>query len=182
MKATPALAALVLALASFGACAQMSPGLWEHSVKFKSQSGDMEKSMAQMQAQMAALPPDQRKMVEQMMAKNGVGMGAQGMTARTCVTKEQAERLEPPPMGRGECKQDVVSRTSNSLKVKWACAGKDPSSGEGEIRFSSDKAFTGHAIVNSVHNGKPERMDMDTTGRWISAECGEIKPRNAGKP
>ena len=40
----------------------MAPGLWEHNVKFKSQSGEMEKSRAEMQAEIASLPPDQRKM------------------------------------------------------------------------------------------------------------------------
>jgi hypothetical protein len=176
-----ALAASVLALASFGAVAQMAPGLWEHTVKFKSQSGEMEKSMADAQARMAALPPDQRKMVEQMMAKQGVSMGAQGMTARTCITPEQAKRMEPPPIERENCTQDVVSRTSKSMKLKWACTGKDPSNGEGEITFTSDKTFTGHAIVNNVRNGKPDRMDMDTTGHWVAADCGDVKPRNGGK-
>ena len=176
-----ALAALALALASFGAGAQMVPGLWEHTVKFKSQSGEMEKSMADAQARMAALPPDQRKMVEQMMAKQGVSMGAQGMTARTCITPEQAKRMEPPPIERENCTQDVVSRTSKSMKLKWACTGKDPSNGEGEITFTSDKTFTGHAIVNNVRNGKPDRMDMDTTGHWVAADCGDVKPRNGGK-
>jgi hypothetical protein len=176
-----ALAASVLAFASFGAVAQMTPGLWEHTVKFKSQSGEMEKSMADAQARMAALPPDQRKQVEQMMAKQGVSMGAQGMTARTCVTPEQAKRMEPPPIERENCTQDVVSRTAKSMKLKWACTGKDPSNGEGEITFTSDKTFTGHAIVNSVRNGKPDRMDMDTTGHWLAADCGDVKPRNAGK-
>src|SRR6478736_4257896 len=102
-----------LAVSSFAAAAQgMAPGLWEHSVKFKSQSGEMEKSKAEMQAEMAALPPDQRKMVEQMMAKKGMSFDAEGTTLRVCVTKEQAERMEPLPMSKEDCKQDVVSRTS----------------------------------------------------------------------
>ena len=38
------------------AAAGMAPGLWEHSVKFKSQSGEMEARKAHMQAEIAALP------------------------------------------------------------------------------------------------------------------------------
>jgi len=174
--------ASALAFASLPAAAQMAPGLWEHTMKFKSQSGDMEKQMADAQARMASLPPDQRKMVEQMMAKNGVSMGPQGMTARSCVTKEQAARMEPLPMGRGECTQEVVSRTSNSMKVKWVCGGKDPSNGEGEIHFSNDKTFAGRAVMNNMHNGKPERTDVDTTGHWLASDCGDIKPRTPAKP
>ena len=175
------LAGALVALVLPSVAAAMAPGLWEHSVKFKSQSGEMEARRAHMQAEIAAMPPERRRMVEQMMAKQGVSMGAQGMTARSCVTPEQAKRMDPPPMERGECTQDVVSRSSKSMKLKWACAGKDPSNGEGEITFTSDKTFTGHAIVNSMRNGKPDRMDMDTTGRWLGADCGDVKPRNAGK-
>jgi hypothetical protein len=157
--------------------AAMAPGLWEHSVKFKSQSGEMEARRAHMQAEIAALPPERRKMVEEMMAKKGMSLDGQSTTLRICVTKEQAERMEPLPINREECKQDVVSRTSSSMKVKWTCGGENPSNGEGEIRFSSDKAFTGRAVVNSLHEGKPDRMDVESVGKWVSADCGSIKPR-----
>jgi len=74
---------------------RMRPGLWEHSFTVKSQSGQMEKAMADMQQQMASMPPEQRKMMEDMMAKQGMSMGAQGRSVKMCITKEQAERDEP---------------------------------------------------------------------------------------
>jgi len=159
------------------AAAAMAPGLWEHSVKFKSQSGEMEARRAHMQAEIAAMPPERRRMVEQMMAKQGMSFDDQGTTLRVCVSKEQAERMEPLPISREECKQDVVSRTSSSMKVKWVCGGDHPSNGEGEIRFSSDKAFTGRAVVNSLREGKPDRLDVESVGKWVSADCGSVKPR-----
>lgn len=182
-RTTLASAAVVLAFAPLASTAAgMAPGLWEQSVKFKSQSGDMEARKAHMQAEIAALPPEKRQMVEQMMAKRGMSFDAESTTVRNCVTKEQAERMEPLPMNKEECKQDVVSRTSSSMKVRWQCSGRNPSSGEGEIRFSSDKAFTGHAVVNSVHEGKPDRMDVESVGKWVSADCGSVKPRTSAKP
>ncbi len=162
--------------------AGMAPGLWEHSIKFKSQSGDMEARKARMQAEIAAMPPERRKMVEDMMAKRGMSFDAQGTTLRVCVTKEQAERMEPLPMNREECKQDVVSRSASSFKIRWTCGGNNPSNGEGEMRFSSDKAFTGTAVVNTVHDGKPDRMDVESVGKWVSADCGTVKPRTGPKP
>ena len=183
LRFAPSSAFAALALSSFAVAAQgMAPGLWEHNVKFKSQSGEMEKSRAEMQAEIESLPPDQRRMVEQMMAKKGMSFDAQGTILRICVSKEQAARMEPLPMNKAECKQDVVSRTSSSMKIRWACGGNDPSNGEGEIHFSSDKAFTGRAVVNSVHQGKPDRMDVESVGKWVSADCGDVKPRTAGKP
>ena len=183
MNARTVAVAAALAGASFAVAAQMAPGLWEHTIQMKpAGGGDMEKQMADMQKQMASMPPDQRKMVEQMMANRGVSMGPQGTTVKVCVTKEDVERKSVPQMGRGECTQDVVSRTSNSIKVKWQCAGKEPSSGEGEMNFSSDKAYTGKSVMHMVRNGKPETVNTDQSGKWLGADCGDIKPRSATRP
>lgn len=52
------LAVAPVALACMGASAQtMKPGLWEHSFTMKSQSGKMEQGMAELQKQIAAMPP-----------------------------------------------------------------------------------------------------------------------------
>jgi hypothetical protein len=34
-------------------------------------------------------------------------------------------------------------------------------------------------LVNTVRNGQPERMEMQTKMRWLAADCGDIKPFNA---
>jgi len=154
---------------------KMRPGLWEHSFTTKSQSGQMEKSMAEMQQQLASMPPEQRKMMEQMMAQQGVGMGAQGRSVRMCITKEQAERDEIPQQ-QGNCTQQVVQRSGNTVKMKFSCTGNPPTSGESEVTFSSPTAYTGRSVVNTTIEGKPDRMTMEQSGKWLSAECGEVKP------
>lgn len=154
---------------------KMRPGLWEHSFTMKSQSGQTEKAMRDMQQQMASMPPEQRKMMEQMMAQQGMGMGAPGRSVKVCITKEQAERDEVPQQ-EGRCTQQVVQRTANTIKVKFTCAGNPPSSGEGEVTFLSPTAYTGRTTVNTTVEGKPERMNMEQSGKWLSADCGNIKP------
>ena len=165
-----------LALAAFSASAQsMKPGLWEHSFTMKSQSGQMEKGMAEMQKQMAAMPPEQRKMMEQMLAQSGVGMGAKANTVKVCISAEQAARLDIPQKD-GQCKQDITQRSGSTMKFKFSCAGQPPTSGEGEITFSSPTSYTSKSVVNTAVEGKPERMTMDQTGQWLSADCGALKP------
>jgi hypothetical protein len=174
---TTALFAAACALAVHTSHAQtqkMRPGLWEHSFTMKSQSGQMEKSMADMQQQMASMPPEQRRMVEEMMAKQGMSMGPQGRSIRMCITKEQAERDEIPQ--QENCKQQVVQRTANTIKMKFSCTGNPPTSGESEVTFSSPTAYTGKSVVTTAVNGKPERMTMDQNGKWLSADCGNIQP------
>src|ERR1041384_6387653 len=101
MKSPSAPMALI-ALAAFAALpagaqpGKLQPGLWEQALTMKSASGQMESQMAQMQQQLASMPPDQRKMVEDMMAKQGVAMGGGGRntTIKMCISPEQAERGE----------------------------------------------------------------------------------------
>ena len=50
-------------------------------------------------------------------------------------------------------------------------------SGEGEMTFAGDKAYTGRSTMTSQVNGKPERMNMEMAGKWLAADCGNIKPR-----
>lgn len=92
----------------------------------------------------------------------------------------------PDPARRATCPQQVrvqATRGVANLELdedQCACGGNDPSSGEGEIRFF--ERFTGRAVVNSVQQGEPDRMDVERIGNWVASDCGAVKPRTAGKP
>ena len=153
---------------------KMRPGLWEHSHTMTSQSGQIEQATAQMQKQLAALPPEQRKMMEQMMQKQGVSMGPKGTSVKVCVTQADADRDQLP--ADSGCTWQVTQRSANAMKTKFTCVGPPPSSGEGEFTFLSPTAYTGKAVMQMVVDGKPERMNLEHSGRWLSADCGTIKP------
>lgn len=169
---------LLAASASLAQPAKMQPGLWEQQVTMKSASGQMEAQMAQMQQQMASMPPEQRKMVEQMMARQGVGMGAAGQphTVRLCITPEQAERQDVAQHD-GNCKQELLQRSGSTLRYRFTCTGENAATGEGEYTLASPASYSGKASVVMQVKGKPEKMDMTAQGRWVSADCGAIKPR-----
>ena len=178
MKLRHILFALAAACFGISASAQnMKPGLWEVTNNMKSASGDMEKAQAQAQAQMANMPPDQRKMMEEMMAKQGVKPGAGGsggMSVKTCMTKEMVERNELPAQ-QGDCKTTHQSRSGNTMKFAVACT-KPPSTGEGQVTFISPEAYTMKMVVNSESRGKPEKMNMEGGGKWLGSDCGNIRP------
>jgi hypothetical protein len=169
------LLAAALAFIAVPACAQtFAPGLWQHTMSLK--GGQMEQAMAEMQQQLAALPTEQRRQMEQMMAQRGIGIGAQGTTVKVCLTKEDAARMAEPQFREG-CKQQVVQRSGNKLKVKFECGQPEPASGEGEFTFSGDKAYTGVSTMTAQVDGKPQQMQMQTSGQWISADCGAVKAK-----
>jgi len=175
---------LALALAAGAVCpatAQtMKPGLWE--IQNKMNDPRMNDAMAEMQKQLAAMPPEQRKQMEAMMANQGVKLapGAQGMTVQVCMTKEQVERNEMPMDSKSDCKVTSQSRSGNTTKMAFACANP-PSSGEGQFTVTGPDAYSSKMTVKTVVNGKPETTQMEGAGKWLGADCGAVRPLAAPK-
>jgi len=166
---------LVLTAAATGA-QTIKPGLWEMSTRMGGGSGDMEKLMAESQKHMDAMPPEQRKKIAEMMAKQGISMGApgSGMSVKICMTKDMIERNEVTRQ-EGNCKQTGTQKTGNTMTFSVACTNP-PSTGEGQVIFSSPEAYTSKMTIHTTRQGKPETMKMESSGKFLSTDCGAIKP------
>jgi hypothetical protein len=178
MKRTLTTAAMLLggALLWLPAAAQKSEaGLWEYRITLKSGSGRMEGAMAQMQQELAKMPPEQRKMMEQMMASQGMGIGGGANAVRLCISKEQAERDEMPT-GDDKCRPTSLTRSGNTLRFAFVCEGEPPTQGKGSYTFQGGRAFSGQTVMDTVVDGKPERIESQIQGRWLGADCGIIQP------
>jgi len=175
---TPLLLGVTLA-ATTAHAQSIKPGLWEMTQKVDG-SAQMDQAMAQMQQQMASMPPAQRKQMEDMLARQGKAMptpgAGGGMAMKVCITPEMAARQDMPMQGDGDCTNTVTSRSATALKMSFVCK-KPPSSGEGTYTFSGDAAYTVKMVMNTTHQGKPQTMTMDGQGKWLSADCGTVKPR-----
>jgi hypothetical protein len=178
MKALPCLLALAFAAALAPAAAQqrLKPGLWEMTHKMQG-NAQMDQAMAEMQKQLAAMPPEQRKQMEAMMAGKGMqmgGMGPGGMSMRMCLTKEMVERDEIPA-NNSDCKTTNRSRSGNTLKFAFSCT-KPPSSGESEVTVNGSDSFISKTRATTTASGKSETVTMEGSGKWVAADCGSIKP------
>ncbi len=157
------------------AAQNMKPGLWEITNKM---GGEQGAQMAEMQKQMASMPPEQRKMMQEMMAKQGVNMapGGGGMAVRVCITKEMAARNEAPAGQQGDCKQEQVKRSGNTTRFKFTCTNP-PGSGEGEYTLHSPESYSMKMnMTGQSAKGRPGNMTMDAQGKFISSDCGNVKP------
>ncbi|MBQ0945367.1 DUF3617 domain-containing protein [Ideonella sp. 4Y16] len=161
--------------AAAAAQTRLQPGLWEQTQQMKSGSGQMEAQMAQAQARLAALPPEQRKMVEQMMAQQGVGMGSAPASVRLCLSKEQTEGGDVP-RADGRCTHQVSQRSGNTLHYSFQCNGNPPSSGEGDYTVNSPTSYSTQMTMKTVVKGQPETIQMTQQGRFVSSDCGALKP------
>ena len=171
------LAALVLGASALGAQSQVSKaGLWEVTSKLGG-IAEMDNAMTQMQQQMASMPPEQRKQVQAMMAKQGVSMSSTpgAMSSKMCLTKDMVERSQMPVQTQGDCTSTTSNKTSTGMTFKFTCASP-PSSGEGQYTFMGDSAYSMKMKMNSPQQGKPVIMTMDSSGKWLGADCGSTKP------
>ncbi len=75
---------------------EMRPGLWKHSFAVESQNGEVESAIREMQQQLRNMPPQQRRIMEQMMAAQGVQFGPSGQSVKVCVSEEEAARGDVP--------------------------------------------------------------------------------------
>jgi len=170
--------ALAAACAAFGASAQnLKPGLWE--VRHKMQgTPEMERQLEEARKQMAAMPPEQRRQMEAMMAGRGVQMGVGGHSVRMCLTREMVERNEIPAQ-QGDCRMTNQQRTGNTLKVNFTCTNP-PSSGESRMTINSPESYAMKTTASSSIDGRVETMSVEGSGKWVGADCGSLKPPAGG--
>jgi hypothetical protein len=171
--------ALFLMLCAGAAAAQnMKPGLWEVNTKMGG-NPELEKAMAAMQQQLASMPPEQRKMMEDMMAKQGVNLagagGGGGINVKMCVTREMAARNQLPVQTQGDCTSTHTPLVNGTMKYSFTCKNP-PSSGEGEVSFSGDSSYSMKMRATSSVKGQAQQMEMSAVGKWAAADCGNIKP------
>ncbi len=181
-NAMRAFCGLALSVCAIGAYGQsIKPGLWEISSQMQG-SKEMNEAMAEARKAMEGMPPEQRKMMQDMMAKQGVQMGTGpggGMSIKICLTQEMIDRNDVASH-KGDCTHTQSPRMGNTMKFSFVCT-QPPSSGEGTITFSGSESYSVKMTTSSTVRGQTEKIEMQNSGRWLGNECGSIKPINVPK-
>jgi len=170
--------AAATALVCTAALAQshLRPGLWEEQVSIKTDDAQANAAMAQMKEKLASMPPDQRAMIEKMMAGHGMGMGGAPSSVRVCMTKEQVER-DFTPDNSGRCQRTHVNRSGNVIKFDFTCTSSQRDvSGQGTLTLMGDSAFAMSSAADTVTQNKTMHIQTDIAGKFVSGDCGDVKP------
>lgn len=148
------------------AAGHMKPGLWQITSK-----SDMMKNMPKM-------PPEQLEKMRQM-GINIPTMQDGAMTTKMCVTKEMAERDQPPhgAQERIGCKPANVQYAGNSYSSDIVCDGP-MMKGEGKVKgtFSDGVSYNSTYDFKGTSHGRPVDQHMESSGKWMGADCGDVKP------
>ena len=148
---------------------EIQPGLWEISSSNMQVDGQALPGMEQMLEQLKNMPPEQRQLMERMMAEQGVQLGDKGV--RVCMSEAQIKAQQIPMQDpKSGCTHEVTERSAELWKFRFNCPNGQ---GEGETRFLSDKEFTSQ--VKGNYDG--QNSSMESHARWVSADCGALQPR-----
>ncbi len=179
MKSIPLIAFLIAAaIVSASAMAAeplFKPGLWETSNKAGGANGSqMSALIAAAQQQMGNMDPAQRAKIEGMMARNGVVLENGGVKAKACITPAMAARQQMPVGQKGGCNYRFSPVAGNSISYTFSCS-KPAASGEGTAVFNSPTDYTASTRINGGEGGGTS-MTIESTGRWLGKDCGNIAP------
>lgn len=174
------LVALALPLLATSALAgDMKAGLWEiKPIRQIVDGQDMRAQMAEMQRQMASLPPEQRRQMEAMMGRQGMGMGPGG-TARLCVSEEMARRDAPVVDPEGRCQPTNLSRSGNTVRYEVDCTMDGQRMvGKGESTASGN---TIHSRMDATMMGSSGRhaMQSESQMNYLGPDCRGLAPAGA---
>lgn len=87
----------------------------------------------------------------------------------------------PSPPGM-TCKNDVVQETPRVVVTRTVCTGSMAIEGETRMEIASREAMSMQSTSVMTIGGNKQTIKASATYRWISANCGNVKPldpRNA---
>lgn len=148
----------------------MRPGLWEITT-----TSDLLKLASQ-------IPPDQMQILTNLAKQHGVDMpqiqnGA--ATSNVCITQKMADQKIPPSFYQNKSGCTARNATHAGNKYTWEFVCDNPrvkGSGTAQAVFESPESFTGRTEFEGVAQGTPVKEHADISGRWMSADCGTVKP------
>lgn len=146
----------------------IKPGLWEiqHKMAMNGQQ------MPDMQEMMAQVPPEMREQMKAMMEKNGAGMTDKGMTI--CITPEQIAKGDVGTQDpENKCKMTDMKQSSNTMTMNIHCDAPKKADGTTTVTRVSNTQWTSKTEMTTAEG----QMKMDAKGKWLKADCGNVKPR-----
>lgn len=148
--------------------APIKPGLWQIEIE-RETNGQKAPDMSE---RLKNMPPERRAQIEAMMKQRG--MEANGNTVKVCQTREMLDSkkfVNPIP----DCKTTYSTRTDSSWKSHTSCPENHLES-DSEIIFSNSENYVVKTSSTTKSGSETKVSHMTRTGKWLSADCGDIKP------
>ena len=149
--------------------APIKTGLWQVQSEHEMNG----QKMPDANDRMKNMSPEKRARFEAMMKQRGVATGGAG-GVQVCYTREMLERSPWAEQQTG-CKVSFSHRDATSWKWHASCQ-QFASESDGEVVFQGRESYTVKVASVSKMGGKVRNSRITMTGKWLSADCGAVKP------
>jgi hypothetical protein len=156
----------------------IKPGQWKYENNIKV-NGQQFNPSSQLEQAWAQLPPEQKAMMEKMMAEkmmknanknmNFGSMGSAGSPAspQVCITQEMIDQGNmAPPEDRQQCNYDIQKNTKDLITGSVTC--KNKTKGTFSMKRVSKEKIEGDMKVTGAQGHKVNSTFVAT---WVSANC-----------
>lgn len=154
-------------------------GLWEVSSTQSSAGMPEMPAVPQLPPEvLAAMPPSQRERIEAAM-KAARGQSGGTRVTKFCLTREALQR--GPDFGaetRPSCKRTIRTRSRTAWEMQETCTERGGRQTI-HVRYQAPSPDTMQGTVEIAMNdgGRQMTMRQDMRGRWLGANCGDVKPK-----
>jgi hypothetical protein len=152
-------------------------GLWEMTVSVQT-NGQIPN------IDMSKLSPAKQAMAQALM-KSAMAKIGQPHAVKTCISEEQLKKgLSFNPNKDPSCTTTVLKSTANELQVKQVCtgsAGKPARTMDIDFTAPTPESVIGVSHVEAGGAGKGLAADGKISGKWLSDDCGKLKPGQMAK-
>jgi hypothetical protein len=98
-------------------------------------------------------------------------------SAKTCITREKFNKsnfMTNDESGK-TCKQTVATNTRTSLDATVVCTGERARTEQMHIEALSSTSVEASIKLSSAEQGRPMTASVTMTGKWLGADCGNLK-------
>jgi hypothetical protein len=149
---------------------RLRPGLWEVS------------TTSPLLQLVPKISPDQMAQLKQLASQYGVGMpeiSGGAATGKVCVSPAMARQDILPGLdqSRSGCRSHDARRTGTHYQVEVSCSSQDINgNGSAQGDVTTPESFTGNSQFQGTVKGIVVDEHAQTSGRWVSADCGSVRP------
>ncbi len=160
---------------------QRKPGLWE--IKLSVNDPAEAQRLADLQARMAQMPPEQRARMEQALSRHGVGTDGKSSSSgimRVCLTPQEAAdearngwKMDEQSGRPANCKTESFTSSATEFRKHDVCTEN------GNVATIDAHAYEVSPVAfkmdttRATSTGKQRVMHLES--HWISADCGAVR-------
>jgi len=175
LAAFAVLVPVALVAAAAAALPPMKPGLWETRTTVLDASG--KEITPPEQAALAGMAPEVKARMAEAMKARGLSLPDATGATRACLTKELFESGAWQQMAADAgCTTNYSTQSSTMWKWHTSCTGSLKVESDGEMTFNSAESYRTKMTMTSTAMGKTTTSTRIVQGKWLGADCGDVKP------